>query len=252
MKKFLVILSLCVGLAPLPALADKSNVSAADKKHVQAALQKLSKVAGKELTASDIKTTPIPGLLQVTSDYSIFYVSTDGKYLVSGDLIDLSKDKKSWSLTELAMRIVRKQALAQLDAKSLIIYPAKGKKIGTATVFTDVDCAYCRKLQDHIDDYNDLGIEIRYVAFPRSGPDSPSFKKAVSVWCAKDRQKVYTDAVEGKDVPDNQCKNNSVARDFELGRKLGVTGTPTIFLDNGMHLPGLVKPEDLAEIIKNE
>lgn len=140
--------------------------------------------------------------------------------------------------------------LAEFPAKDMIIYPATKKKIGAVTVFTDFDCGYCRKMQDDIEEYADAGIEVRYMAYPRSGPGSSSYEKAITVWCAKNRNTAFDLAMTGKELPKNICKDNPVYKEFDLGRKLGVTGTPTMFLENGAKIPGFVKPAELVKIIK--
>jgi len=252
-KHILTVLFLCASLCSVAADAASNNgVTAADKKVVAAALAKLSKTTGKTFTASDIKITPIHGLLQITADMNVFYVSKDGKYIISGEVIDLAKDKESWSLTEMAMRDVRKKALSEQDVKDMIVFPAKPPQLGIVTVFTDIDCQYCRKLQSHIKDYTDAGLEIRYMAFPRQGPGSPSFEKAITVWCSDNKPRDLTLAKEGKDLPKNLCKNKPVEKQFELGRRMGVNGTPTMFLENGTKFGGLMEPKELLKHIKEQ
>lgn len=238
------------GLCAAPA--QKSSVSASEKLLVTNTLDKLAKEADRKIPLDDLQPTPIKGVLQVTSDLNVFYVTNDGRYLILGEIIDTTKDKNSWSLTEQAARKLRAQTLATVDPKDMIIFPATAKQIGVVTVFTDIDCQYCHKLQENIKDYTDAGLEIRYLAFPRTGPRSPSFEKAISVWCSKDKAKDYELAVSGKDIPKNNCDNNPVEMEFELGRKMGVNGTPTMFLENGARFGGLVDPKTLVKAIKGE
>lgn len=245
MKYILTLLCICVSTCAIA-------VTKAETQSVDKALAKLSKVIGKKITADSITNSPLPGILQVTSDMNVFYVSADGEYVFSGDLIDLAKDQKNWSITEQAVRNLRKQALAAVNTQDMIIFPAKKDKIGFVTVFTDIDCSYCHKLQEDMHKYNDLGIEVRYLAFPRAGLKSASFDKAATAWCATDRQAAINSAMQGKDLPKNVCKNNPISAQFELGMKLGINGTPTIILENGAKLPGLVAPDDLAKLIKQE
>lgn len=225
-------------------------VTTTQKNAINRAIDKLSKQTGKNIPVSDITSSPIPGLLQVTSDLNIFYITADGEYLFAGDLLDLNKDKNSWNITENQTRALRVKALAAVSEKDMIIYPATGKKkLGTITVFTDLDCPYCHKMQEHIGEYNDLGITVRYLAFPRAGSKSKSFDEAVKIWCAADKEKAYNTAVELKEYPKETCNNNPVQMEFDLGLKMGITGTPTIILDNGAKIGGLVEPNALAKII---
>ena len=132
----------------------------------------------------------------------------------------------------------------------MIIYEPK-KTEHTLTVFTDIDCGYCRKLHQQIAEYNALGIRIRYMAFPRAGIDSESYNKTVDVWCAKDRKQALTDAKNGKEVTSESC-NSPIQAQYELGRRLGVTGTPALFLESGEMLPGYVPPKRLKEILDQQ
>ena len=234
----------------VPPPQRRYNVTVVEKAAVDRALEKLAKVAGRKLPVSDITPSPIPGLLQVTSDLSVFYISTDGKYVMVGEMLDVNSNQSSWSLTEKENRKLRVQALAKVDAKDMIIFPATATKIGTVTVFTDIDCPYCHRLQEHMKEYTDEGIEIRYLAFPRSGPKTPSFDEAIKVWCAKDKQQAYITAIESHEFPKNTCYKNPVKMEFELGQKMGITGTPTLILDNGAKIGGLVDAKTLAKMIK--
>ena len=141
------------------------------------------------------------------------------------------------------------KALAAASESNMIVFgPANAKM--TVTVFTDIDCGYCRKLHGEIDGYLAEGIKVRYLFFPRSGVGTPSFDKAISVWCADDRKAALTDAKAGKSIPDKKC-DNPVKEQMELGEKLGVSGTPAIILESGEMVPGYVPPKRLATMIKD-
>ncbi len=117
------------------------------------------------------------------------------------------------------------------------------------TVFTDIDCAYCRKLHRQMDEYNRLGIGVRYLFYPRAGPNSASFRKAVAVWCAKDRKQALTTAKAGGKIEMLKCPS-PVRQHMDKGKQVGVSGTPTIILENGTKLPGYVSPPKLSRIIQ--
>lgn len=235
------------------AYAANTQITSAQKAIADKAVVKISDKVGKKLPITNITTTPVPDLLQVTSEMSVFYVSTDGKYAVFGDLVALDKDQKEWSITEQTLRTLRVQALAQVSTNDMIIFPSGIKnKLGTITVFTDLDCPYCRKMQEHISEYTDLGIEVRYLAFPRAGIKSKSFAEAEKVWCAKDKAKAFEIAATKQEFPKDTCSNNPVKAQFELGQKMGITGTPTIILSNGAKIPGMIEPKALAKIIAQQ
>jgi thiol:disulfide interchange protein DsbC len=118
-------------------------------------------------------------------------------------------------------------------------------------VFTDIDCGYCRKLHNEMAKYNAEGITVRYMPYPRSGLNTPSYYKAVSVWCSDDRRDALTRAKAGKDVPRATC-DNPVQASLELGHQLGVTGTPALVLEDGQLLPGYVPAKKLSQVLDQQ
>jgi thiol:disulfide interchange protein DsbC len=186
--------------------------------------------------------SPLAGISEVLVGMNVFYVSNDGKYVFEGKLIDMSTRT---NLTEAILGKARKKALGAIDEKSMIVFPAKEER-HTITVFTDIDCGYCRKLHNEIGAYNAKGITVRYLSFPRSGPNTPSYDKAVSVWCADDRNKAMTDAKSGVKLPAKKCQN-PVTDHFNVGVQMGVAGTPAIVMENGVLLPGYLPAKKLAD-----
>lgn len=186
------------------------------------------------------------GLYEAIVDDRIYYFTADGQYLLQGDILSLQSRE---NITE-SRRTELKQALLEtLDEDDLIIFAAK-KPDYTVTVFTDIDCGYCRELHRQVKDYNNLGITLRYMAYPRAGAESESANKLIEVWCAKDRQQAMTDAKAQRKVKKTSlCEANPVAAQFALGGKVGVRGTPAIFLEDGQLLPGYVPPQKLREIL---
>ena len=187
-----------------------------------------------------VSETPMNGILQVQVGNDIVYATEDGKYLLQGRVIDM--DSKE-DLTEASKAHIRKDILDHVDASDQITF-APGKPVYDLTVFTDIDCGYCRKLHSQIAEYNEQGIAIHYMAFPRAGVGSPSYDKAVSVWCAKDQQSALTAAKAGEDPEPLHCEN-PVADQYQLGVDLGVTGTPALLTADGKLIPGYVPPEAL-------
>ena len=136
--------------------------------------------------------------------------------------------------------------LDRVDASDMVVFAPEEPKTHI-TVFTDVDCGYCRKLHSEVEQLNNLGIEVRYMAFPRGGMQSPAAQVMQSVWCADNRQQAMTSAKQGKTVEEKTCAN-PVAQEYELGKQLGVQGTPAIFLANGVMIPGYQPAQQLATI----
>ena len=189
-----------------------------------------------------VSETPIEGILMVQVMGDILYATADGKYLIQGRVIDMNTRE---DLTEAAKADVRKELLAGIDSSKQITFSPE-ETAYDLLVFTDIDCGYCRKLHEQMEAYNEQGIAIHYMAFPRAGIGSRSYEKAVSVWCAGDQQAAMTLAKQGGDPDPQQCEN-PVAEQYQLGKELGVTGTPALMTMSGQLIPGYVPPEQLRQ-----
>lgn len=194
--------------------------------------------------ASDapILETPVDGIYRLELDNGFYYAYVDGDHILFGDLVN-TKDKVN--LGEQAKSERTAALIEGTPMDKMIVYGPKDAK-RHVTVFTDIDCGYCRKLHLEVPKLNEAGVQVRYLAFPRAGVGSESHKKYVSVWCNADQQTALTDAKAGKNVPPASC-DNPVAETYELGRKAGVSGTPTIILDDGTVTPGYVPYNVLLE-----
>ncbi|GGY73254.1 hypothetical protein GCM10011613_17910 [Cellvibrio zantedeschiae] len=193
---------------------------------------------------TSVRPSPIAGLYLVQIGGSDVLVTADGSKFIQGDIFDVtSTGIAKWE--DPALVAERKKMLTTINPKDSINFkPAKTKAV--VYVFTDVDCGYCRKLNSEMADYNKLGIEIRYLAFPRSGIPSPSADKLVTAWCSKDKQAVLTKVKEGYEVPNLTCPN-PVAAQFELGGRLGVSATPALWMPDGTIKLGYLPPSQLAK-----
>jgi len=187
-----------------------------------------------------IAPAPVHGLFEVVVGGQVYYVSDDGKYLVTGTVFDIAARR---DLTEARRGTLRKGALTAFGDDQRIIFAAQQPK-HTVTVFTDLDCSFCRRLHSQIAEYNKRGISVEYLFFPRTGPRTESAAKAVSVWCAADRKATFTLAKAGKPVPSKTCAA-PVAAEFALGQRVGVTGTPAIFAEDGSQIGGYVSPDEM-------
>jgi thiol:disulfide interchange protein DsbC len=194
-----------------------------------------------------VQPSEVKGLYEVMVGANIFYVSEDGKYLLQGRLVDVA-DRKD--LTEEKLSHARKQAIEKIGQENMIVFKPKIKKY-TVTIFTDIDCGYCRKLHSEIDQYLAQGITIQYLFFPRAGKGSDSYNKAVSVWCAKDRNAALTDAKKGNTPPAKTC-DNPVDEHMQLGEDFGVKGTPMIVSEKGNIYPGYLPAKQLVEALESE
>ena len=200
------------------------------------------------LEISAVEPTPVPGLYAVLAGPQLVYMSKDGRYMLQGTLIDVEQRK---DLSEPRLAKARLDTLNGISEDQMVIF-GPDKPEHTVTVFTDIDCGYCRKLHSEIDQYNKLGIRVRYLFFPRAGLGSESYNKAVSVWCSADRKKALTEAKLGK-VPEAKTCDNPVEKQMLLGEMLGVRGTPAIVTENGSLLPGYLPPQALqAQLVREQ
>jgi len=198
-----------------------------------------------EIPPDKIGPSPVPGLYEVRVGSKIAYVSADGRYLVQGEIIELSTDQ---NLTENRRESLRRDVLSEVNESEMIVF-SPPKPTTTVTVFTDVDCGYCRKLHKQIAAYNALGIKVRYMYFPRSGPGTESWTKAEQVACSKDRQSALTRSKLGEVLTDKPCQPNPVARHYEIARDFGLQGTPAIVLESGELIGGYLDPAELSNYI---
>ena len=199
-----------------------------------------------DIKIEDVRMSPVNGIYEVTRGSEISYVSTDGRYAILGDLIDVDADA---NLSENRRRSIRARIIETVPESEMLVFAPKETKY-TVTIFTDIDCGYCRRLHSQIAEYNRLGIRVRYLFFPRSGPNTDSWHKAEAVWCSSNRNEALTRAKNGEEIKAPKCPTAIINRDFELGQKLAVDGTPAIFLSSGEMLPGYAPPGQLLRYIK--
>lgn len=195
-----------------------------------------------------VRPTGMAGMYEAVYGPQVVYISGDGRYMIEGDLYDL---KKRINLTEALRDEGRVKVIAGLDEKGMIIF-APEKYQHTVTTFTDIDCGYCRKMHKQMPEYNALGIRFRYLAYPRSGVDTPSYYKAEAVWCAQDRQAAMTKAKSGARLEEYKSEpcDHPIREHMAAARKVGVKGTPTLVLEGGRVIPGYVEPKRLLAILE--
>lgn len=242
MKQFICTLAFSLvalsSFAAEPATKPSSQAAKSDDIRVQLA----SKLPGAK--PEDVNPTPVQGLYEISLGGSTGYITADGKYLITGDLYEIATKT---NITEDRRSALRVKELAAVKDADTIIFAPTGPVKHTITVFTDVDCGYCRKLHSEIAEYNKLGIRVRYAAYPRSGPGTESWATMESVWCSKDRRDAITHAKQGEAVPVAKCGATPVASQYQLGGRLGVNGTPAIMTVDGDYIGGYLPPAKLAE-----
>lgn len=235
---------LIIGLmsATLPLSLASAQSVAKDDPRVQIA----SKLPGTK--PEELRPSPIPGIYEFMRGTDIAYVSADGKYVIAGDMYDLGSND---NLSEQRRNGVRAKMISAVPESEMVVFGPKSAK-HTITVFTDIDCGYCRQLHSQMADYNKLGIRVRYLSFPRTGPGSESWTKAERVWCAPNRNDALTRAKRGENLDVKPCDKAPVGRHYKLGQQLALQGTPAIVTASGEMLPGYIPPAALLQHLNGE
>lgn len=192
-----------------------------------------------------IAPSPIDGIYAITLfNGQMIYATADARFFIPGDMYE-AKPEGLVNLGEQSRNIVRAQKIAAVPESEMIIFEPDGGRKATITVFTDVDCPYCRQLHGEMDRLNELGIAVRYLGYPRTGLNTETHKKMISTWCAEDPNTMFTSITRGGEVPEADC-DNPIASHYQLGREVGVTGTPALVLEDGTILPGYIPADTLA------
>jgi len=251
MRKIIAVLIFFVALlffGPAMAADGGKSGAAAEQEEIARIKARLKKVIPNREPTS-VKKSVVPGVFEVLYDLRQYYITADGRYLIPDGIIDLEKDGEKLAKTNLNKAIA--SSVEAVGDDNMVTFGDKKKSKYTVTVFTDIDCGYCRKLHSEIDDYNDEGIRIRYLFYPRAGVASPSYTKAVSVWCANNRNQAMTKAKKGGNVREKKC-DNPVKSHMLLGERIGLQGTPAIVLADGEVLPGYVPAKQLAAYLEKK
>ncbi|MGB2739749.1 MAG: bifunctional protein-disulfide isomerase/oxidoreductase DsbC [Cognaticolwellia sp.] len=258
-KKYLLaaalgVLSLASNVAayaePITTVNNSVMLPVTESPELTAIKVKLTQSLG--FNVDSIKPSPMPGVVEVVTDQGLFYASSDGNFLIQGKMYGLGANVSN--LTEESLAQVRINGMVKFS-DDMIVFPAKNEK-HVVTVFTDITCGYCRKMHEQITDYNDKGITVRYLAYPRSGVKdrsgqySQGFKDLRSIWCHEDPKQALTKAKTGSSVAARIC-DKPIEDEFNFGRQVGVTGTPAIMLANGMMVPGYQDPSKLFALLES-
>ena len=194
-----------------------------------------------------VRPSVVPGLYEVQLQGGpLLYATADGDFFLLGDLFAVAVNGIT-NLSEQQRDGARRELLAAVAPEDMIVFAAQGETRAVVAVFTDVDCGYCQKLHQEVPALNRAGVEIRYLAYPRAGVGSASYRKIASAWCAANPQQALTRLKNRETIPDNVCPGNPVAQQFLLGQQMGVSGTPALLLENGQLLPGYMPAAQLLQ-----
>lgn len=206
-----------------------------------------AKVSGlfDEIEPEHVRSSPVDGWYTIRKGAIIAYISADGRYLLQGDLIDLDDEV---NLSEQDRNVARLEMLAAIPEDNMIVFSPEVPRF-SVTVFTDIDCTYCRRFHAQIDEYLAQGIEVRYLLYPRNGPAAESWAKAEKVWCADDRNEALTLAKLDREFETRSCDAAVVHKHYAIGQDVGLRGTPAIVLQDGTLVSGYLPPLELTQAL---
>ncbi|MGH1371074.1 MAG: DsbC family protein [Cellvibrionaceae bacterium] len=238
-------LTVMVALAMLTSVVTVSAAEPADQAVADRIIAQL-RLARPGMPVAKVQRTPLDGIYKVTvSGASVVYASADGNFLFTGKMLGVGPGEFV-DVHEVDMIPLRRERMAQVALSDMVVFPAKGESKAYINVFTDVDCGYCRKLHQEVPALNANGIEVRYLAFPRAGIGSHSYKKIASAWCSDDPLDAMNRLKNGESIPTVSCQS-PVAKQYNLGSEIGVSGTPAIVLADGTMLPGYLPADELIK-----
>jgi len=247
----LALLALCS-----TALAADNPFSTSNAQQVPSAVTAAAKKIFGEEASKKVARSPVAGLYEViVGNGDVLYITKDGGHIIAGNVFEagtgknLTKERQNELRQEANPR--RQKAINAVDETEMVVFAPKGETKYTVNVFTDVDCGYCAKFHEERKKLNEGGVKVRYLAFPRAGVKSNTYKKMVSVWCAADRQQAMTDAKARLKVKSAKCKN-PVKDQLELGQSIGITGTPAMVLSDGELVPGYLSAKNLISLLEDK
>ncbi len=231
---------------PMPSIS--KEISKPSDTIEQSVLSML-KTARPDIQFTFLGESPMPGVYEVqVMNGPLLFVHEQGEYLFQGGLLQV-KETGIVDTMDARQAIARSEVFATRSTDDMIIFKPEGESKAIMNVFTDVDCGYCRKFHQEVPELNAMGIEVRYLAFPRAGIPSSSYNKIAKAWCAEDQQDALTKVKSGRSVDVEVCEDNPVAEQYAFGTQLGVTGTPAIILMDGTLIPGYQPAKKFAEVL---
>ncbi len=247
-----ILATVLFGIAATNWAVQSSNTKATDPTPDYTKIKQMAEAIFPGKKVLKIQPSPVKEMYELSIPPNVYYTTIDGEYLLQGSLYKVSEKKNLTKIAMLGMEKemikIRKDEISSIDEDEMIIFPADEPKY-TISVFTDVDCFYCRKLHGEIKNINDLGITVRYILFPRQQEGTESYDKSISVWCADDRKQTLTDAKKGLDIEKRSC-DNPIAKDVSVAETLGINSTPSIVLENGVLVAGYVAAPELLKLLE--
>ena len=235
MKQGIISLLLATCCATFAVAEESNEVPAAERQRIAEMFESIE--------PDHVRTSPVDGWYTIQKGSIVAYITEDGRYLLQGDLIDLDHQV---NVTEESRSDARRDLMSSVESVDTIVFSPEEVKY-TVSIFTDIDCTYCRRLHSQIDEYLAAGIEVRYFLYPRGGPASRSWNTSEDVWCSKDRGDALTQAKLDRKFETSKCDASMVSDHYIMGQEVGLSGTPAIVLDDGELIGGYLPPNALLQ-----
>ena len=178
----------------------------------------------------------------------ILYVSYDYKFVFAGDLIGI-QDEGIVSINDKYKTKFTQKLISTIKPGESIDFISEKERY-RIKVFTDVSCAYCRLFHSEIEEYLEKGITIQYLGFPRDGLEGKVFNNMQSAWCSNNKKQSLTKLKLGEEIKKELCQN-PIREHFRIGSLIGITGTPTIVLDDGRKFSGYIPADQIIKLIED-
>ena len=244
-----VIAPLFLGLLVVASLTAQAQIPGTPQSLREKLVQAIETASGNQLQIVNIKATPLANVFEVELNTGeMLYSDISGDYLFAGDMYQTT-DTGLLNLSASTRQVRTQEKIAAIPEDEMIIFSPVNEIKASITVFTDVDCTYCRALHRDMEALLEKGIQVRYLAYPRGGEAADSYEKMISVWCSDDRNKSLTQAKNGQNIPELNC-DTPVLTHYKLGNELGLTGTPALVFPDGRLIPGYVEADRLAAMLQ--
>lgn len=180
----------------------------------------------------EVRPSTLPGLFEVVMGDNIAYTDATGRYFIFGHLFDMKEQVDMTAQRKLDTKKAEFPAAFLANAIKVV----KGDGSRKLAVFSDPDCPYCKRLEGELAKLDNVTVYTFLYPLESLHPEAKT--KAVSVWCARDRGKAWTDLMLTGQAPKLVACTNPLNDNLVLGSRLGVVGTPTLIAADGRVLPG--------------
>jgi thiol:disulfide interchange protein DsbC len=195
--------------------------------------------------------TPVPGIREVRVRDDYIYLSEDGRYAFTGRMIDLSDGT---DLTRLSEAVYTRDQVRDFAPNHVILYAALGNEKTRLTIFTDTSCGYCRKMHREVPTLRAQGISVQFIPYPRRGAEGRGHKELSQIWCAENPNQALEAYFEKNQLPQTSgdcTRSAAVTAGYELGNRIGISGTPLLILPDGERMKGYNTAADILEELKS-